>query len=104
MRSLGCACSAVVSIATGFRRLDIYVRQNAMASPTIAMDPMAIVKQKKIAPRPVLGRPITIGANRAIGIRLPMALLKRVDNWAKRQRVAKRSKAIRLLLEKGLLK
>jgi metal-responsive CopG/Arc/MetJ family transcriptional regulator len=51
-----------------------------------------------------MGRPIEIGADRAIGLRLPEALLKRIDGWAKREKVGKRSMAIRQLIEKGLEK
>jgi hypothetical protein len=67
----------------------IYVRQKFMARST------TIVKQKK------MGRPASIGADKAIGIRIPAALLKRVDSWGRRHRIA-RSKAIRGLLERGL--
>jgi hypothetical protein len=56
--------------------------------------PTTIVKQKT-------GRPVSIGADKKLGIRIPAALLKRVDSWAKRHRIA-RSKAIRGLLERGL--
>jgi hypothetical protein len=54
--------------------------------------------------RQKMGRPIEIGADRAIGLRLPEALLKRIDGWAKREKVGKRSMAIRQLIEKGLEK
>jgi hypothetical protein len=54
-----------------------------------------IVKQKT-------GRPVEIGARKSIGLRLPEALLKRIDAWAKREKIGERSEAVRTLLERGL--
>jgi Ribbon-helix-helix protein, copG family len=54
--------------------------------------------------RQKMGRPIEIGADKAIGMRLPEALLKRIDVWAKREKIGQRSKAIRQLIERGLEK
>jgi hypothetical protein len=49
------------------------------------------------------GRPPELGAGAAfIGMRLPIDLLKSVDEWARRQRIAGRSEAIRRLVERGL--
>jgi hypothetical protein len=56
------------------------------------------VKQKKI------GRPVEIGADKAIGIRISELLLKQIDGWAKREKITKRSEAIRQLIERGLEK
>jgi hypothetical protein len=53
------------------------------------------VKQK-------MGRPTEIGADKAVGLRLPDALLKRVDSWAKREKIDRRSEAMRRLIERGL--
>jgi hypothetical protein len=54
-----------------------------------------VVRQKK------MGRPITVEAEKAIGIRLPGSLLDAIDNWAKTNQ-ASRSEAIRRLVERGL--
>jgi hypothetical protein len=53
-----------------------------------------IVKQKA-------GRPVQIGATEFVGLRLPFALLKRIDEWAGKK---KRSAAIRELIDRGLKK
>jgi hypothetical protein len=50
------------------------------------------------------GRPVDIGADKFVGLRLPDALLKRIDGWAKQKRIHERSKALRALIEKGLEK
>jgi len=55
-----------------------------------------IVRQKR--PR---GRPVEVDADQAIGLRLPTSLLKRVDEWAHDEEIA-RSEAIRRLIERGL--
>ena len=49
-----------------------------------------------------LGRPVEIDADRLIGIRLPAALLERIDAWARAQKVGSRSAAVRVLLEKAM--
>jgi hypothetical protein len=54
-----------------------------------------IVKRKR-------GRPADVGAGAFVGLRLPPALLKQVDDWAKREAVDGRSQAIRDLIERGL--
>jgi hypothetical protein len=54
------------------------------------------VKQKR---RP--GRPVEIDADQFVGLRLPGALLARVDEWAANEEIA-RSEAIRRLVERGL--
>lgn len=46
-----------------------------------------------------LGRPVEIGATEFVGLRLPLGLLKRIDDWAGER---KRSEAIRELVERGL--
>lgn len=48
------------------------------------------------------GRPTKIGAGAFVGLRLPAALLKRIDEWAKREAIGQRSEAIRRLLEGAL--
>jgi len=53
------------------------------------------VRQKK------MGRPITVEAEKAIGIRLPARLLDSIDDWAKAN-MASRSEAIRRLVERQL--
>lgn len=42
-----------------------------------------------------------VDADQAIGLRLPTSLLKRVDEWAHDEEIA-RSEAIRRLIERGL--
>jgi hypothetical protein len=58
-----------------------------------------IVKQnpKKVGP----GRPVTIGAERFVGMRLPTELLEAVDKWGAANE-ASRSEAFRRLVELGL--
>ena len=53
------------------------------------------VRQKK------MGRPVTVEAEKAIGIRLPGRLLDAVDAWAEANEVS-RSEAIRRHLERSL--
>jgi hypothetical protein len=48
------------------------------------------------------GRPPEISAGAFVGMRLPGALLKNIDEWAKRNGVSGRSNAMRRLLELGL--
>jgi predicted component of type VI protein secretion system len=49
------------------------------------------------------GRPPELGAGPAfIGLRLPVDLLKSVDEWARRHRIAGRSEALRRLVEKAI--
>jgi hypothetical protein len=48
-----------------------------------------------------MGRPITVAAERAIGIRLSSRQLDAVDAWAKTNALS-RSEAIRRLIERGL--
>jgi Ribbon-helix-helix protein, copG family len=48
------------------------------------------------------GRPVTIGAEKFVGLRLPTDLLEAVDNWSKANR-ASRSEAFRRLAERGLM-
>lgn len=50
------------------------------------------VRQKK------MGRPVTVEAEKAIGIRLPGRLLEAIDGWAKANK-ASRSEAIRRMAE-----
>jgi metal-responsive CopG/Arc/MetJ family transcriptional regulator len=54
-----------------------------------------------VKPKKKLGRPVEIGADQFIGLRIPGALVKAIDAWAKEQNV-KRSDAVRALLERGL--
>jgi hypothetical protein len=56
-----------------------------------------IVKRK-------MGRPVEIGADKFVGLRLPEALLKRIDGWAKQKKIEERSNALRQLIERGLEK
>ncbi len=53
------------------------------------------VRQKR------MGRPITVEAEKAIGIRLPGRLLDAIDAWAKTNQVS-RSEAIRRHVERSL--
>jgi hypothetical protein len=48
-----------------------------------------------------MGRPVTIDADQAVGIRLPSKLVKDLDAWAKSEGFT-RSEAIRRLVEIGL--
>jgi hypothetical protein len=68
-----------------------YVKHNPMKTSTTN------VKRK-------IGRPSEIGADKFVGLRLPGSLVHRVGTWAKQSNVVSRSKAIRLLIEKGLEK
>ena len=63
---------------------------------TIMAKSTNIVKRKPGRPVEVVG-----GAREFLGVRLPSDLLKRVEQWAKRERVPK-SEAVRALLERGL--
>jgi hypothetical protein len=63
------------------------------------------VKEKARAPKKELGRPKTIGAVGEpvfVGLWLSEELGNQVDAWAKRKKIAKRSEAIRRLIEQGL--
>jgi hypothetical protein len=62
-----------------------------------------MAKSTNIVKRKV-GRPVAIGAGAEafIGLRVPSALLKRIDEWAKRQKIGQRSEALRALIERGL--
>jgi metal-responsive CopG/Arc/MetJ family transcriptional regulator len=51
-----------------------------------------------------MGRPVEIGADKFVGLRLPEALLKRIDGWAKQKKIEERSNALRQLIERGLEK
>ena len=57
---------------------------------------MNIVKRK-------VGRPATLVANEFVGVRLPAALLKRIQKWARGEGIVGRSEAIRALIEKSIL-
>jgi Arc/MetJ-type ribon-helix-helix transcriptional regulator len=48
------------------------------------------------------GRPAT-GTDPLIGVRLPDAMIKQIDVWAKREGVASRSEAIRRLVDQSLV-
>jgi metal-responsive CopG/Arc/MetJ family transcriptional regulator len=61
---------------------------------------MTVKKIVRQNPRRV-GRPATVEAERAIGIRLPAMLLESIDSWAKANG-ASRSEAIRRLVERSL--
>lgn len=82
----------VTTLVQSLARRWKYVKHNAMAKST------KIVKRKP-------GRPPEIGEKAAeafLGLRLPGEVVKRIDAWAKRQRIAGRSKAVRELIERGL--
>lgn len=61
---------------------------------TIMAKSTNIVKRKP-------GRPSEIGAGAFVGMRVPDALLKSIDEWAKRQKI-ERSTAMRQLIELAL--
>jgi Ribbon-helix-helix protein, copG family len=63
----------------------------------------SMAKSKNIVKRKKRGRPIEVGAGatKFVGVRLPAALLRRVDDRAKREGVG-RSEAFRDLIERGL--
>src|ERR1019366_4905125 len=52
------------------------------------------------------GRPVEIpgGATEFVGLRLPYDLLKRIDGWAKQQKIDRRSEAVRGLVGSQLSK
>lgn len=60
-----------------------------------------MAKSKNIVKRKP-GRPPEIDADAFLGVRLPKALLKRVDEWTKRAGAGHRSEGIRQLIERGL--
>ena len=57
---------------------------------------MTNVKQKS-----KMGRPVTIDADRPVGLRLPRKLVGALDKWANDHRVT-RSEAVRQFIEQGL--
>jgi hypothetical protein len=50
-----------------------------------------------------VGRPRTLDATEFVGLRLPAALLKRIEDWARAGKVHGRSQAVRALIEKSIL-
>jgi hypothetical protein len=62
-----------------------------------------MTKQKHEQKTSQLGRPVTIDADRYIGLRLPSDLLNKIDDYAGAGQVP-RSEALRELLERGLLR
>jgi metal-responsive CopG/Arc/MetJ family transcriptional regulator len=48
-----------------------------------------------------MGRPVTVGGDRTVTIRLPEKLLDTIDEWAS-VNDASRSEAVRRLVERGL--
>ncbi len=62
-----------------------------------------MTKQKHGQKNSQLGRPVTIDADRYIGLRLPSDLLNRIDKYVEASG-AQRSEALRELLERGLLR
>jgi hypothetical protein len=42
------------------------------------------------------------GSDPVVPVRLPKAVIADIDRWAKREKIDKRSKAVRALIEKGL--
>jgi Ribbon-helix-helix protein, copG family len=60
---------------------------------------MAIVKHKSA--KPVMGRPVTVGGDKYVGLRLPSELLAVIDTHAEANGL-KRSEAIRHLIEFGI--
>jgi hypothetical protein len=54
-----------------------------------------------VKPKKKIGRPVVIGADEFIGLRIPSALVQAIDAWAQQHNV-KRSDAVRALLEKAL--
>jgi hypothetical protein len=55
-----------------------------------------------VKPKKKMGRPVEIDADKFIGLRVPDALVKRIDGWAKREKIGERSVAVRELIERGL--
>jgi hypothetical protein len=60
---------------------------------------MKAIKQK--SPSPLGGRPVTVGGDKYVGLRLPSALLDVIDAYADTNGL-KRSEAIRYLIELGV--
>jgi hypothetical protein len=58
-----------------------------------------IMKKSKLR----VGRPKTLDATEFVGLRLPAALLKRIEDWALGEKVHGRSQAVRALIEKSIL-
>lgn len=49
------------------------------------------------------GRPATISAQEFVGLRLPTALLNRIEGWARSEKIEGRSEAVRALIDKSIL-
>jgi predicted DNA-binding protein (UPF0251 family) len=64
---------------------------------TMAKSTTNVIQKKKI------GRPVEIGADKLVAMRLSTALLEQVDEWAAKKGVS-RSEASRALIERGLKK
>lgn len=60
---------------------------------------MKAIKRK--SPSALGGRPVTVGGDKYVGLRLPSALLDIIDTYADAN-VLKRSEAIRYLIELGI--
>lgn len=61
-----------------------------------------MTKSTNVAKRKA-GRPATVGATEFVGLRLPAELLRQIQNWARGQKIAGRSEAVRALIEKSIL-
>ena len=75
-------------------------RRFSIGSP-FRYDPGMARKSIKVKPKK-RGRPAT-GKDPLVGVRLPDAMIRQIDAWAKRQGVASRSDAIRRLIDQSLV-
>jgi hypothetical protein len=75
---------------SGLALVDTIMLNKIMAKST------NIVKRKA-------GRPATLGATEFVGLRLPAALLNRIKDWARGEKIVGRSEAVRALLDRAIL-
>jgi Arc/MetJ-type ribon-helix-helix transcriptional regulator len=100
----------VPELSTG-RVLDLSIAGHALISPVLMLvkyksrTPNIMTrtpKSKTFVEQKKMGRPVTVEAERSIGIRLPGQQLEAVDTWAEAQGITSRSEAIRRLIDYGL--
>jgi hypothetical protein len=74
------------------------------ASPRLVIMLNTTMKKSTNIVKRKAGRPVEIpgGATEFVGLRLPSDLLRRIDGWAKQEKIDKRSEAVRELIERGL--
>jgi hypothetical protein len=61
-----------------------------------------MAKNKTVAKQKTMGRPVTVGGDEFVGLRLPSELLEIIDTYAAANGL-KRSEAIRALIDEGII-